>query len=242
MVMEKTEHILVVDDDVDIRELLSQFLQKHNYKVTTARDGREMNTSLKRQNIDLIVLDVMLPGKTGTQLCQEVRQYSQIPIVMLTAVTEEVDRIIGLEMGADDYIAKPFNPRELLARIKAVLRRTQGVVKLAPKIDRRPHYHFADWVMDPVKRSLTFKDGMEVVLSSGEYDLLIAFLERPQQVMSRDLLLDITKNREAGPYDRSIDIQISRLRHKIEDNPKKPELIKTVRGGGYVLTSGVSRK
>jgi two-component system, OmpR family, response regulator len=242
MVMEKTEHILVVDDDVDIRELLSQFLQKHNFKVSTARDGREMNVALKRQHIDLIVLDVMLPGKTGTQLCQEVRQYSQIPILMLTAVTEEVDRIIGLEMGADDYIAKPFNPRELLARIKAVLRRTQGVVKLAPKIDKQPHYHFADWVMDPVKRSLTFKDGMEVVLSSGEYDLLLAFLERPQQVMSRDLLLDITKNREAGPYDRSIDIQISRLRHKIEDNPKKPELIKTVRGGGYVLTSGVSRR
>ena len=235
-------HILVVDDDVDIRELLSQFLQKHNYKVTVARDGREMAQALKRQQVDLIVLDVMLPGKTGTQLCQDVRQYSQVPIVMLTAVSEEVDRIIGLEMGADDYIAKPFNPRELLARIKAVLRRTQGVAKLAPKIEKQPQYHFADWVMNPLKRSLIFKDSLEVVLSSGEYDLLMAFLDRPQQVMSRDLLLDITKNREAGPFDRSIDIQISRLRHKIEDNPKKPELIKTVRGGGYVLTASVTRQ
>ena len=240
--MKNSEHILVVDDDADIRDLLGQFLEKHSFKVSKAVDGHGMEQVLKRAKVDLIVLDVMLPGKNGTQLCQETRQYSQVPIVMLTAVTDEIDRILGLEMGADDYIAKPFNPRELLARIKAVLRRTQNDIQPALCIKKRSTYCFSKWKMDSIKRSLTYLDGLEIMLSSGEYDLLMAFLDRPHQVLSRDLLLDITKNREAGPYDRSIDIQISRLRHKIEENPKQPSLIKTVRGGGYVLTADVTKQ
>ncbi len=238
--MEKNDHVLVVDDDAQIRDLLAQFLLKHNYKVSTACNGREMEQELKRQKVDLLILDVMLPGKTGTQLCQEVRQKSDIPILMLTAMNDDVDRILGLEMGADDYIAKPFNPRELLARMRAVLRRTsgRGQVSVTP-VAKPPKYRFDHWVLDSARRHLSDSQGMQIVLSSGEYNLLVAFLQRPQQVLSRDLLLDVTKNREAGPFDRSIDIQISRLRHKIEKKPKSPELIKTVRGGGYVLATDV---
>jgi two-component system, OmpR family, response regulator len=240
--MKNIEHILVVDDDSEIRDLLGQFLEKHSYRVSKAVDGRGMEQVLKRAKVDLIVLDIMLPGKSGMQLCQEIRQYSLVPIVMLTAVTDEIDRILGLEMGADDYIAKPFNPRELLARVKAVLRRTQHESSPVLTIKKKSKYCFSRWVMDSVKRNLTFEDGLEIMLSSGEHNLLMAFLERPHQILSRDLLLDITKNREAGPYDRSIDIQISRLRHKIEENPKQPTLIKTVRGGGYLLTADVVKQ
>jgi two-component system, OmpR family, response regulator len=239
--MENIKHILIVDDDADIRQLLSQFLCQHNFKVSLAGDGRDMQLKLQRNDIDLIVLDVMLPGASGTQLCQQLRRDTNIPIIMLTAVDEEVERILALEMGADDYLGKPFNPRELLARIKAVLRRTD-----VKAVDKNPEqavcYQFDRWLLDTGKRHLMLDNDIEVMLSSGEYALLLAFVERPQRVLSRDLLLDITKNREAGPYDRSIDIQISRLRHKIEESPKKPQLLKTVRGGGYVLTTDVVKQ
>ena len=216
----QSKNILIVDDDREIRDLLSRFLRQHEFTVTVAEDGTVMETVLRKQKIDLIILDVMLPGRDGVTLCQEIRRTSQVPIIMLTAVTEDVDRILGLEMGADDYISKPFNPRELLARIKAIFRRSgvdseRSLLGLSQEV-----YHFSGWKLDKTKRRLTAQDDLEITLSSGEYNLLLAFLERPQQVLSRDLLLDITKNREAGPFDRSIDIQISRLRHKIEEDPK----------------------
>lgn len=232
--MDTVTTILIVDDDRGIRDLLSTFLEKHGYRTLLAENDRAMSAQLKNHKVDLVVLDIMLPGKSGLVLCQELRNTSKIPVIMLTAVTEEVDRILGLEMGADDYLSKPFNPRELLARIKAVLRRMQGDsqsgIVMAEKV-----YSFADWTLNKGRRQLVNKDGLEITLSSSEFNLLIVFLERQQQVLSRDLLLDITKNREAGPYDRSIDIQISRLRQKIEADPKSPQIIKTVRGGGYVL-------
>ena len=240
--MESSKNILIVDDDHEIRDLLSQFLVQHGFRTSVAQNGRDMEMVLKKQKIDLIILDIMMPGKSGLTLCQELRQGSDVPIIMLTAVTEDVDRILGLEMGADDYISKPFNPRELLARVKAIFRRSSGEKVKSPLGVVQEVFQFAGWSLDKAKRRLTSPDLVEITVSSGEYDLLVAFLERPQQVLSRDLLLDITKNREAGPYDRSIDIQISRLRHKIEENPKSPQLIKTVRGGGYVLTASVSKE
>jgi two-component system, OmpR family, response regulator len=235
--MKEKTTILIVDDDRGIRELLQDFLQQHEFRVLTANNGGQMEAVLKKHDVDLIILDVMLPGKDGLTLCQELRQKSKLPIIMLTAVSEEIDCILGLEMGADDYISKPFNPRTLLARIKAVLRRVDSHIS----IDEQdlPVYLFSGWRLDTAKRKLLAPDEVEILLSTGEYNLLHAFVKRPQQVLSRDLLLDITKNREAGPYDRSIDIQISRLRQKLEVNPKKPEIIKTVRGGGYVLSTVV---
>lgn len=231
------KHILVVDDDTGIRDLLAKFLRKHHLKVSVAAGGDDMFRLLSQQSIHLIILDVMMPGKDGVTLCREIRQSSQVPIVMLTAVAEDVDRIIGLEMGADDYISKPFNPRELLARIKAILRRSQVRSELAePEVLKsRSIYRFSGWVLNTLEHRLISPEAAEITLSSGEYNLLHAFVERPNQVLSRDQLLDLTRNRMAGPYDRSIDIQISRLRSKIEVDPKLPRLIKTIRGGGYML-------
>ncbi len=191
---------------------------------------------LDNGSYDLLVLDIMMPGEDGLNLCRRLRARSNLPIVFLTAVAEETDRIIGLEMGADDYLVKPFNPRELLARIRAVLRRA------APEPpETLDQYRFAGWILDPSKRELRNPDGVLVPLSTGEYDLLIAFLDRPQRVLNRDQLLDLTRGREALPFDRSVDVQLSRLRRKIEIDPKDPNLIKTVRGGGYVLVSAVER-
>lgn len=236
--MSDTQHILVVDDDTGIRDLLGQFLQKHGFVTSLANGGDEMWQVLNEHDIDLIILDIMMPGKDGVTLCRELRQTSQVPIIMLTAISEDVDRIVGLEMGADDYLSKPFNPRELLARMKAILRRSQ---QDKPQEDKtlKDVYSFCGWGLNKVERRLISPDGAEISLSTGEYNLLIALLERPQQVLSRDQLLDLTKNRAAGPYDRSIDIQISRLRQKIEVNQKSPQIIKTVRGGGYVLATDV---
>ena len=239
--MNELPTILIVDDDKGICDLLSQFLSGHEYRTLTAGSGPQMKSALTKHQVDLIILDVMLPGQDGMSLCQELRKTSRIPIIMLTAVTEDVDRILGLEMGADDYLGKPFNPRELLARVKAVMRRTDAQGADIIKIDNECFY-FAGWTLDKAKRRLTSSDNVEISLSTGEYNLLLAFVERPQQVLSRDLLLDITKNREAGPFDRSIDIQISRLRHKIETDPKAPKHIKTIRGGGYMLTAEVNKK
>ena len=238
------KHILVVDDDAGIRDLLGQFLQKHDYAISLAKNGDEMWQQLKAHSINLVILDVMMPGKDGVELCKELRQESHLPVIMLTAMCEDVDRIIGLEMGADDYIGKPFNPRELLARVKAILRRaemhTESQEKAQPvKKLNAQRYDFAGWQLNRVERRLLSPNSDEVGLSSGEYNLLLVFLQRPQQVLSRDQLLDLTRNRQAGPYDRSIDIQISRLRHKIEMDHKDPKIIKTVRGGGYVLATDV---
>lgn len=237
--MNKSTHILVVDDDRGIRDLLGRFLRQHGFKTSLAENGEQMQEQLKNVTPDLIILDVMLPGDDGMTLCRKLRHDSSIPVIMLTAVGEDVDRILGLEMGADDYISKPFNPRELLARIKAVLRRYQSSKE--PVTEQHSRYRFDEWLLDKTARRLSSADNMEISLSTGEYNLLLAFLDRPKQVLSRDHLLDLTKNRTAAPFDRSVDIQISRLRQKIERDHKSPQLIKTVRGGGYVLATDVER-
>jgi two-component system OmpR family response regulator len=237
---ESSAHLLVVDDDRQLRELLTRFLGKHGYRVTTARDGQEMWQALKDWRIDLIVLDLMLPGDDGLTLCRRLRADSRLPIIMLTAMGEETDRILGIEMGADDYLPKPFNPRELLARIKAVLRRTQeAALQTGPRGDAP--LRFAGWRLDPVHRKLESPDRVVVELSGGEFDLLLAFAEHPRRVLSRDQLLDLSRGRAAVPFDRSVDVQVGRLRRKIEADPKDPQLIKTVRGGGYLFTPAVER-
>lgn len=240
---EKSPHILIVDDDREIRDLLARFLDKHGFRCTPAADGREMRRQLADAKIDLIVLDVMMPGETGLQLCAQLRAEKQsglarIPIIMLTAAGDETDRIIGLEMGADDYLPKPFSPRELLARIRAVLRRG-GDGSVAG--DTGQALVFADWRIDLSGRRVSGPRG-DVDLSTGEFDLLVALAERPQRVLSRDQLLDLTKGRSAQPFDRSIDVQIGRLRRKIETDPAQPKFITTVRGGGYMFAAKVARE
>jgi two-component system OmpR family response regulator len=236
--MSRLPHILIVDDDREIRSLVAQFLKKHGYRVTPAADGREMMHLMEKGRFDLIVLDLMLPGEDGLSLCRRVRAESSMPIIMLTAMGEEMDRIIGLEMGADDYLPKPFNPRELLARIKAVLRRVaeRGAAVASSDV---AVLVFDGWRLDTVKRELRAPDGALVPLTAGEFELLSAMVERAGQVLSRDQLLDLTRGRDAAPFDRSVDVLISRLRRKIESDPKEPSIIKTVRGGGYILSSGV---
>jgi two-component system OmpR family response regulator len=230
-------HILVVDDDREIRDLISRFLVKHGLRVSTARDGVEMMRILDGAAIDLVVLDLMLPGEDGLSLCRRLRATTSLPVIMLTAMGEDTDRIVGLEMGADDYLPKPFNPRELLARIKAVLRRVNVLSNSAPKGDIAK---FDGWILDLGARRLNAPDGSEVELSTGEYDLLLAFATHPRRVLSRDQLLDLARGRSAAPFDRSIDIQVMRLRRKIEADPKEPRLIKTVRGGGYMFAAEVT--
>lgn len=232
-------HVLVVDDDQEIRDLLRQFLNRHGYRVSLARDGREMWQALDNWHIDLIILDLMLPGDDGLTLCRDLRARSTVPVIMLTVMGEETDRIVGLEMGADDYLSKPFNPRELLARMKAVLRRVQLEATSPPGV-RRQCLRFDGWSLDPGLRQLRSPAGLLVDLSAGELDLLIAFAEHPQRVLSRDQLLDLTHGRIESPFDRSIDMQVSRLRRKVEADPKNPELIKTVRNSGYLFAAQVT--
>ncbi len=236
--MEDKGHILVVDDDLEIRELLAHFLREHGYRVTLAEDGKALFQALEVELPDLVVLDLMLPGEDGLSLCRRLSSDHSLPIIMLTAVAEDADRIVGLEMGADDYLTKPFNPRELLARIRAVLRRTvsTGVVAEGHRVS------FEGWNLDLGRRELTRADGALVPLSAGEFRLLQVLAEHPQQVLSRDFLLERTHGRESGPFDRSVDIQLSRLRRKIESDPKEPAIIKTVRGGGYVFSLPVQRR
>jgi len=230
-------HILIVDDDAEIRDLLGQFLEEHGFQTTLAKDGEQLFEHFTPDTYDLLILDLMLPGEDGLTLCRKIRAQSSIPIIMLTAVGADIDRIVGLEMGADDYIGKPFNPRELLARIRAILRRSiQHTSQDMDIANKHEVYTFAGWTLDRTARRLLTADEVEITLSAGEFDLLMVLVEHAQKVLSRDQLLDLTRNREAGPFDRSIDIQISRIRHKIEENPKKPALIKTVRSGGYVLS------
>lgn len=235
-------HILIVDDHRDIRDLISRALAKDGFRVSVASDGRAMRKVLADSRIDLILLDLMLPGEDGLSLCRTLRTESNIPIIMLTAKGEEVDRVVGLEVGADDYLPKPFGGRELIARIRAVLRRAQSNIP-RPDIDRRPRrYRFDRWWLDTGARELLSDDGVAVPLSTGEYDLLIALVERPQRVLNRDQLLDLARGRAAMPLDRSIDTQVSRLRKKLEIDSSDPKIIKTVWGGGYVFTPEVSQE
>ncbi|WP_421342412.1 response regulator [Aeromonas veronii] len=233
-------HILVVDDHSEIRDLLKRFLEQHGLRVSCARDGKEMKRLLEEREFDLLVLDLMMPGEDGLTLCRELRVKSNLPIIMLTAMGEETDRIIGLEMGADDYLAKPFNPRELLARIKAVMRRTQADNQPAAETLTRD-LRFDRWLLDVNRRELVDEDGVGLSLSTAEFDLLKVFLERPQRVLSRDQLLDLARGREAVAFDRAIDTLVSRLRRKLERDPKNPELIKTIWGGGYMFSANVTQ-
>lgn len=233
-------HILVVDDHSEIRDLLKRFLEQHGLRVSCARDGKEMKRLLEEREFDLLVLDLMMPGEDGLTLCRELRVKSNLPIIMLTAMGEETDRIIGLEMGADDYLAKPFNPRELLARIKAVMRRTQADNQPAAE-PLTQDLRFDRWLLDVNRRELVDEDGVGLSLSTAEFDLLKVFLERPQRVLSRDQLLDLARGREAVAFDRAIDTLVSRLRRKLERDPKNPELIKTIWGGGYMFSADVTQ-
>ena len=234
-------HILVVDDHSEIRDLLKRFLEQHGMRVSCARDGKEMKRLLDEREFDLLVLDLMMPGEDGLTLCRELRVKSRLPILMLTAMGEETDRIIGLEMGADDYLSKPFNPRELLARIKAVMRRTQAESLPVPETLTRD-LRFDRWLLDVNRRELVDEEGVGMSLSTAEFDLLKVFLERPQRVLSRDQLLDLARGREAVAFDRAIDTLVSRLRRKLERDPKNPELIKTIWGGGYLFAADVTQE
>ncbi|MCX7320778.1 MAG: response regulator [Hyphomicrobiales bacterium] len=236
--MANPPHILVVEDDRETRTLIAKYLRANSCNVTVAADGREMDKALADNRIDLMILDVMLPGEDGLSLCRRVRAGSQVPIIMLTARGEDVDRILGLEMGADDYLPKPFNPRELLARINAVLRRQSNALNASAMPDATA-LAFQGWQMDFRLRELRNPEGARVAMTSAEFDLLRAFVERPGRVLSRDSLLDLTQGRNAGSFERSIDVLVSRIRRKIEADPQDAQLIKTVRSGGYMFTPDV---
>jgi len=236
--MDSQGHILVVDDDNEIRKLVADYLQLNGYRVSAARDGAEMRQVLENDPPDLVVLDLMLPGEDGLSLCRDLRAKSNLPVIMLTARSDEIDRIIGIEMGADDYLGKPFNPRELLARIKSVLRRAR-VAPVTASDARR--LRFAGWTVDCIARHLIDAQGLIVPLSGAQYRLLMVFLNHPDRVLDRDKLVDLTLGREATPFDRSIDVQISRLRQLLRDNGREPAIIKTVRNEGYVLAAAVER-
>lgn len=238
--MTDNPNILLVDDEDSLREPLAEYLEKQSFLVAQASDASRARALLKTDTYDIILLDIMMPGEDGLSFCRFVREHTEIPVIFISAKTEETERIIGLELGADDYITKPFSPRELVARIKVVLRRSSGSPHSQLNDRLGKTYNFAGWTLRTDQRSLRDDKDVVVALSSGEYELLVALLERAGQVLNRDQLLDITQGREAGVFDRSVDNQVSRLRRKIEANPKKPEIIKTVWGGGYVLAGNVS--
>ncbi len=235
--MERTPHILVVDDHRDIRDLLARFLTKHGFRASVAETAAAARKAMQAAEIDLVVLDIMMPGEDGLSLTRSLREAGDVPVILLTAMGEETDRIVGLEVGADDYVAKPFNPRELLARIKAVLRRAQTLPR--PREKQLGRLRFDRWILDLSRRELMDEKGVSVALSSGEFRLLSALVERPGMVLTRDQLLDLTRGRSAQPFDRSIDNQISRLRKKIERDPRTPDLIKTAWGDGYSFAGTV---
>src|SRR5258705_6344005 len=234
-------HLLLVDDDEDILSLLTNFFRKHSHVVSVAQNGAAMFAALEKQPIDLVILDVMLQQEDGFDLCRRLRAQSVVPVIMLTAMADHTDRVVGLELGADDYLTKPFDQRELLARVKAVLRRTAVSGALAGPAETRPALCFANWRLDVTRRELRAANNTLVVLSGGEFDLLLAFAEHPQRVLTRDQLLDLSRGAAHGAYDRSIDVQVSRLRYKLEADPKSPSLIRTVRNGGYQFLSELSR-
>jgi len=238
--MSETGHILVVDDQQEICDLVSEYLTDEGFRVSTARDGAGLREEMARQRVDLVILDLMLAGEDGLQLARELRGVSDIGIIMLTGRAETVDRIIGLEMGADDYLPKPFHLRELLARVRSVLRRAASrAAERSGGDGPRTRIRFSDWTLDLSSRELLSPTGEDVRLTTGEFELLAAFVDHPNQVLSRDRLLDLSRHREAGPFDRTIDVQVGRLRRKLEDDPKNPTMIKTVRGGGYIFTPPV---
>jgi two-component system OmpR family response regulator len=236
--MDPTPHILIVDDEREIREPLAKYLGKNGLRTSIAANSADARGVLKTSAIDLVVLDIMMPGEDGLSLCRHLREATDIPVILLTAMAEDTDRVVGLEIGADDYVTKPFNPRELLARIKAVLRRAQSVPRSRETLAGH-RLRFDRWILDMDRRELVGGDGVAVPLSTAEFRLLAAFVERPKVVLTRDQLLDLTSGRAADVFDRTIDNQVSRLRRKIEADPKNPVLVKTVWGGGYVFSTDV---
>lgn len=238
--MARADHVLVVDDDAELRRLLSGFLERYGYRVTAVADGAAMRQCLALRQIDLIVLDLMLPGDDGVALCRDVRSREQTPIIMLTARGEPVDRIVGLEVGADDYMPKPFDPRELLARIRSVLRRSRHVPVAADPEARK--LRFAGWVLDIPQRTLHAPDQQPVALTGAEFRLLQLLAENAQRILSRDDIMELTEGRQAGPMERRIDVQICRLRGLLGDDGREPKLIRTIRNQGYVLTAAVESR
>jgi len=238
--MEEQHHILIVDDHRDIRDSLSKYLEQHEYRTSVAGDAAEARKLVEASRVDLVVLDIMMPGEDGLSLCRHLRATTELPVILLTAVADDTDRVIGLEMGADDYLTKPFNPRELLARIKSVLRRTHSLPprSSAPESET---LRFGKWTFDIAQREVMGSDEVAVPLSTAEFHLFSALTAHPKMVLSLDQLLDLTAGRSAKVFDRAIDNQVSRLRKKLEEDPKNPILIKTVWGGGYMLTVEVER-
>jgi two-component system, OmpR family, response regulator len=235
--LERSARILLVEDDIEIARLLGKTFAENGFSFHFAKSATEMDIQLQQRDTDLVILDVMLPGESGISICRRLRNSSDVPIIMLTALGEDIDRILGLELGADDYVTKPFNSRELIARIRSLLRRAgkHGARGQA----RRRVFHFAGWRLNATERQLYSADGVRVTTTSAELDLLVALCEHPGRILSRDRLLDLTHSGLAGPVERSIDVHISRIRQKIESNPRDPKLIKTVRLGGYLFTPSV---
>jgi two-component system, OmpR family, response regulator len=233
--MDSPPRVLIVDDDRDIRTLLAEYLEMHGFAARTAGDGNAMNEAIAQSDCDLIILDLSMPGKDGLELCRELRTTSDVPVIMLTARGDSSDRIVGLETGADDYLAKPFEPRELLARVRNVLRRTNGASESRSPARR---LRFGEWILDLASRSLVDRRGVVVGLSGAEFRLLEAFVTNPNCVLTRGQLLDLTR-RDVEAFDRSIDLQVSRLRQRLGDDARASELIKTVRGEGYLLAATV---
>ncbi|HVU31142.1 MAG TPA: response regulator [Sphingomicrobium sp.] len=231
-------HVLIVDDERDILDPLASYLSKNGFRVSKARDAGTAREIIAAHAIDIALIDIMMPGEDGLSLTGFIRATSRIPVILVTAKAEETDRIVGLELGADDYVTKPFSPRELVARIKAVLRRSSNDSVKAPDAEA---FAFGDWVLRTGERELVDKAGRRVPLSTGEYNLLHAFVTHPRRVLTRDQLLDLTQHRELGAFECSIDNHISRLRRKLEEEGKEPRLIKTVWGGGYTLAAEVRR-
>jgi len=232
-------HVLIVDDDVSIRALLKEYLEQNGFRASTAADGQALKADLRKAPVDLIVLDLMLPGEDGFSLCRWIRSAGQTPIIMLTARNASDDRVQGLELGADDYVAKPFEPRELVARIRGVLRRS-GTADQRENTVRS--YAFAGWELSLPQRQLLSPERVLVPLAASEFQLLVIFLENPQRLLTRDQLIERCHGREAGPYDRSIDVRISQLRQRLGDSGREPSLIKTIRSAGYVLATDVVRQ
>jgi two-component system, OmpR family, response regulator len=234
-------HCLFVDDDKDILSLQTDFFRRHGHEVSVATNGAEMFGALAARSVDLVILDVMLRDEDGFNLCKQVRATSPVPIIMLTAMAQPTDRVVGLEIGADDYVTKPFDQRELLARVKAILRRTSQKAAAPTRSDTRPILCFGDWRLDVARRELRSSHNALILLSGGEFDLLLAFAEHPQEVLTRDRLIDLARGSLHIAYDRSIDVKVSRIRYKLEQDPKAPALILTVRNGGYIFAPAVTR-